>query len=138
MKPAAWLLAATLALAVSPAFAAPDPVGYTAPDGVNAIAVTPQRPLPVGQKPGPQTPLGYQQITALASAAALTPPAGATVAYVTVEGQAVRWRDDGTAPTASVGNPVPANAQLVYSGNLAAIQFIQQTASAIIDVSYYQ
>jgi hypothetical protein len=60
MKPSAWLLAGAMALAAAPqAFAAPDPVGYTAPDGANAIAVTPQSPLPVGQKPGRQTPLGY-------------------------------------------------------------------------------
>jgi hypothetical protein len=57
---------------------------------------------------------------------------------VTVEGQAVRWRDDGTSPTAAVGNPVQAGAQLVYSGALSAIQFIQQAASATLDVSYYQ
>ena len=40
---------------------------------------------------------GYQQITSLASATTPTVPVGATVAIVTVEGAAVRWRADGTA-----------------------------------------
>lgn len=113
--------------------------GYTTltgPDGQRTIA--PGYPLAVGQTPGTQTPLGYQQITSLSSAATLTVPNGATVAYVTVSGQAVRWRDDGTAPTATVGVPVAVGAQLVYSGSLSAIQFIQQAASATIDVVYYK
>ena len=43
-----WPLAAAMALALAaPAFAAPDPIGYTASDGVNAVAVTTASPLPV-------------------------------------------------------------------------------------------
>ena len=43
-----WPLAAAMALALAaPAFAAPDPIGYTASDGVNAVAVTAASPLPV-------------------------------------------------------------------------------------------
>lgn len=88
-----------------------------------------------------QVPLGYQQISSPSVATNLTPPAGATTAVITVETQAVRYRDDGVAPTSSIGQPLAvtgASPPLVYSGNLSAIQFIQQVAGAVIDVSYYR
>jgi hypothetical protein len=81
--------------------------------------------------------LGYQQITSLSASASLTVPVGATLALVVAETQAVRWRDDGTAPTASVGMPLATGVSLSYDGDLKAIRFIQQTASATINVSYY-
>lgn len=84
------------------------------------------------------TPLGYQQITPLASSTSLAVPTGATVAFITSESQAVRYRDDGVAPTASTGQPLSVGAQLIYSGSLAAIRFIQQSATATLDVTYYK
>jgi hypothetical protein len=86
------------------------------------------------------TPLGYQQLTSVTTSTALTVPGTATYAIVTVEAQTVRYRDDGVAPTATVGMPLPAQAVLVVGGaaELAAIRFIQATAGAIIDVSYYK
>tara|TARA_R110000868_G_scaffold195864_1_gene441671 strand:- start:552 stop:734 length:183 start_codon:yes stop_codon:yes gene_type:complete len=51
--------------------------------------------------------------------------------------QGVRWRDDGTNPTASVGMPVAAGSYLNYDGDLKQIRFIQQTASAELNVSYF-
>lgn len=81
--------------------------------------------------------LGYQQITSLSASTALTVPQGATMALIVPETQGVRWRDDGTAPTASIGMPVAAGSFLNYDGNLQNIRFIQQTASATLNVSYY-
>jgi len=81
--------------------------------------------------------LGYQQITTLSAATALTVPAEATMALIIPETQAVRWRDDGVDPTASVGMPVNVGESLNYDGDLRHIRFIQQTASAKINVSYY-
>lgn len=81
--------------------------------------------------------LGYQQITSMASSTALTVPAGATLAVIVPEGQAVRWRDDGTAPTASVGMPIAVGFTLSYDGDLKNIRFIQQTSGGILNVSYY-
>jgi len=81
--------------------------------------------------------LGYQQITSLSASAALTVPTGATLALIVAETQAVRWRDDGTAPTASVGMPLATGVSLSYDGDLTAVRFIQQTASATLNVSYY-
>ncbi len=81
--------------------------------------------------------LGYQQITSLSASAALTVPAGATRAIITAEAQGVRWRDDGVAPTASVGMILPVLVTLSYDGDLNRIRFIEQAASAILNVSYY-
>jgi hypothetical protein len=81
--------------------------------------------------------LGYQQITSLSSSTALTVPAGATLALIVPETQSVRWRDDGIAPTATVGMLVPANASMSYDGDLKSIRFIAATSGAILNVSYY-
>lgn len=89
-------------------------------------------------------PLGYQQITSLSGATALTLPSsagkpggGAIMAIISAETQAVRWRDDGTNPTAAVGYPLAAGSELVYTGDLSTIKFIEQTASAKINICYY-
>ena len=81
--------------------------------------------------------LGYQQITSLSSAQGLTVPTGATRALIAPLTQSVRWRDDGTNPTASVGMPVSAGTYLSYDGNLQNIKFIEITASAELNVTYY-
>lgn len=84
-------------------------------------------------------PLGYQQITDLSAAVGLTVPAGATFAVIAVEGAAARWRDDGVAPTASVGVPMATtDSPLQYSGTLAALEFIAQTGTPKLNVSYYR
>lgn len=82
--------------------------------------------------------LGYQQIVGLAAATALTIPAGTSLAIITPETQAVRWRDDGTDPTASVGYPLAASAELQYSAaQLSRLKFIEQTATATLNICYY-
>jgi hypothetical protein len=49
----------------------------------------------------------------------------------------VRWRDDGTDPTTTVGMNLAAGASLDYEGQLAAIKFIEVTASAKLNVAYF-
>ena len=72
-------------------------------------------------------PVGFEQITAanLSSPHRLNVRPGATLAIVTIEGSAaiVRWRDDGVAPTATVGMPmaVGIDGPLVYSANITQI-----------------
>jgi hypothetical protein len=85
-------------------------------------------------------PAGYQQLTSLATATALTVPAGADVAIIQAEAQAVRWRDDGTDPTSSVGMRLAAGSDFLYTGRLSALRFIQDDAvpPAILNVSYYE
>lgn len=88
---------------------------------------------------------GYGQLTGLTSAKGLPAigspaaiPPDATCAVIVASGQAVRWRDDGTAPTASVGMHLAVGTEFIYTGNLSAIQFIQETATAVVDVTYYK
>jgi len=91
------------------------------------------------------TCFGYQQISDLSAAAGLTIPAvtpeglnGKPVfALIIAEGAPVRWRDDNTAPTASVGMPLAVGVPLQYDGDLSKIKFIEQSASAKLNISYY-
>lgn len=87
---------------------------------------------------GTMTATGYQEITSLSAATALTVPSGSRWALIIAETQAVRWRDDGTDPTATVGMPLATGTAFWYSGNLSSIKFIEQTASAKINVAYYR
>jgi hypothetical protein len=82
-------------------------------------------------------PLGYQRINGLVASTALTVPAGAVCALITTETQACRWRDDGTAPTASIGYPLAVGAELEYTGQLDMIRFIEAAATAVLHISYY-
>jgi len=89
--------------------------------------------------------LGYQQITSLSSSTALTVPSvdvnglscRPAMALIIAETQAVRWRDDNTAPTAGVGMTLAVGATLQYDGDLTMIRFIEQAASAKLNISYY-
>lgn len=90
--------------------------------------------------------LGYQQITSLSSATGLTVPTvdpvtgsnvKANFALITPEGQAVRWRDDGTAPSAAVGMPLAVGVTLQYDGDLSRIKFFEQVGGAKLNISYY-
>lgn len=89
-----------------------------------------------------RAPCGYQQISVLTSAVVLTiPPAcggNPTLAVITAEAQAVRYRDDGTDPTASVGMPLAVGVVLNYEGSISKIKFIEQTATAKLNVSFYR
>ena len=83
--------------------------------------------------------LGYQQ-TNVDAVTALTIPANTTPAFalITVEGQAVRWRDDGVNPTAAIGTPLAVGQTLKYDANsVTALRFISQVAGGIINVTYY-
>lgn len=89
--------------------------------------------------------LGQQRVTGLSSVQTLTPPVGATLALITAEAQAVRWTAGSDAnPTASVGNPLAAGASLKWDSfnpatqTLYPIRFIEQAASAVLNVTYYE
>lgn len=100
---------------------------------------TPGKNVPgnVGVEPAAMRPLGFQQIASLSSATALTVPVGALTALIQAEAQDVRWRDDGTNPTATVGITLGSGLTLPYNGDLSAIKFIETTASAKLNISYY-
>lgn len=78
-------------------------------------------------------------MSALTFGAATGPgiPAGTQTLRIIPNTQAIRWRDDGVAPTATVGYPLAVGAELVYTGNPNALQVISQVAGAKIDVVAY-
>lgn len=92
--------------------------------------------------------VGYESITVSSTALSFTSatafPDGKTpradLAVVTCETDAVRYRVDGVAPTASVGHKLAADGSLTVYGeaNLKAIQFIRVTSDATLRVTYYR
>jgi hypothetical protein len=84
-------------------------------------------------------PAGCLQITNLSAVVGLgSIPSGARFVLVQAEAQNVRWRDDGTDPTAAIGMVIEAGQTLVYNGNLASLEMIEAAASAIVNVCFYR
>jgi hypothetical protein len=95
-------------------------------------SVTPVAIYPAG------TPLGFVSIPVSGSAVDLAPPTGASFALISSTGANVNWRDDGAAPTASVGMPIIAGQAPIALANLLALQFIAQSGAATLNVSFYK
>lgn len=82
--------------------------------------------------------LGFQALTVSSSAVGFTKPVGASFALIRSETADVRWRDDGTNPTATVGALLAANESLEYDGPLDAIKFIRTGGTdATLGIHYY-
>lgn len=65
-------------------------------------------------------------------------PAGTVLAVISPEAQAIRYRDDGTAPTAAVGQPLAAGATLFYTArNFQSLRLIAAVAGAVVNVTFY-
>jgi hypothetical protein len=92
----------------------------------------------------PLAAIGFCQLAPLASATTLSScsggiPARARLVALRAEGATVRYRDDGTAPTATVGQPIlVGDRPLIYSGTLSALQFIAASGSPTLDVLFYR
>lgn len=84
--------------------------------------------------------LGYLQDTTLSAAQALpTIPSGARFVLMQAEGDDLRWRDDGTNPTASVGMLLEEGQSFLYDlGPLSNIKVIETTGGGILNVTYYK
>lgn len=91
--------------------------------------------------------MGYQQIVGAAASTGLTVPSVDPVtglaakpiqAVIICEGAGIRWRDDGIAPTASVGMPIAVGTVFVYDGDLNRLRIIQQAATSTINIGYYK
>lgn len=65
-------------------------------------------------------------------------PDGAQFAMVSIENQSVRWRADGTDPTASVGHLVTASTYLWLTTWLKSINFIEVTSGAKMTVEFFK
>jgi hypothetical protein len=74
------------------------------------------------------------------STAALTSggvPPGANTAALASDTAAVRYRDDGAAPTASVGFPISTTCVILYVATLPKVQFIAETGSPVLNIAFY-
>lgn len=91
-----------------------------------------------------EQPLGYAQSGAVDASTLISSlafgsnpagiPAGTTLIIIQPQTQAIRWRDDGTAPTAAVGYPLAVGAELRYTGRgMSALRVISQSAGAIVN-----
>lgn len=92
-------------------------------------------------------PLGYCQLVAPNTATLVSSCAGfstflangANVMIVRADTQAIRWRDDGTSPSATVGMPLlVADPPFLYSGTLANVSVISSTAGANVNITFYK
>jgi hypothetical protein len=102
---------------------------------LDAISAALAGKLSVKQE-GIAPPLGYEQLSISTAAGLGTIPSGAVTAVVVPRGP-VRWRDDGTSPTAAAGMYLPADTPLIYQGSLAALELIAVTGTVEVNVSFY-
>lgn len=79
-----------------------------------------------------------QRITDVSGSTALTVPGNAMKAHVSCTGAAVRYYQDGRTPSATTGHPLDARSHLVVSkSELTTVRFFQESASAVLEVTYY-
>ena len=81
--------------------------------------------------------LGFERIVGAAASTALTVPAGTSLAVVQCTSVAVRYRDDGTAPTSTIGMLLTINQYYTFESSLSMLRFIETSASTVLNVSYY-
>lgn len=95
--------------------------------------------IPTAVAQASMVPLGYQKLTVDDSVDSLTVPAGATHAIVACETAKVRWRDDGSNPTATDGMPLEAGDVVEFTTTLSTLRFLRATGtSATLHISYYR
>ena len=96
---------------------------------------------------GNMVPLGFDQILITAVAKGLDEgeilaaiPADARLAWLQIQGtDDVRWTDDGTTPTASIGMLFEStDPDIMYAGDLSTIQFIEVSGAPQLNVSFYK
>lgn len=87
-----------------------------------------------------EKPLGFEEVpnATLAAPTKLNPPSHTKVAYIQIEGGAVRYRDDGTDPAVGTGMLLQDGAVLEYSSDLSALTFIEESGAPKLNVSYYE
>ena len=61
------------------------------------------------------------------------------MAALQAEVASVRYRDDGAAPTASIGSLIVSGTNpMLYTSALSALQFIAASGSPLLDVAFYR
>lgn len=92
--------------------------------------------------PGLTTPVHprlFEQITVSSTAIGLTNLASSDkVAVIKIQDEEIRYRDDGTSPTATVGTPISAGDSYVVCGaTLGKHKMIRTNSDAVANVHYY-
>lgn len=84
------------------------------------------------------TTVSNVQMTAITNAAAQTvaTPAGTRRVEIQAQDNNIRWRSDGTAPTATVGNIIYAGDTREFDASLGTIQLISTGGDAIANVHF--
>lgn len=112
-----------------------------------AYAIPGDASFPLNIRPGPINPAGYCQLAVTTVVQTSTCsggiPAGANYAVVCNEGTAARWRDDGTAPTTTVGNILgtgTATAPIcaAFSTTFSTLQWVAESGTATLDITFYK
>lgn len=85
------------------------------------------------------SPKGYQKISSLNTVKTITAASSLATsrALIKVEGQSVRWRDDGVDPTTTDGMLIDVGDEFWYTGQVRALRFIETAASAVLHVNLY-
>mgnify|MGYP001061479688 CR=1 FL=1 len=92
----------------------------------------------------PQVPAGFESITLYTGTEGtpkgLTVPSGARFAKIKVVDQTIRYRDDGTDPTSTVGYSVAANGEVdVYSREqLENFKAVSKDTAGGLEILYYK
>jgi hypothetical protein len=100
-------------------------------------------------QPNLSKPLGYRRITGLSTVKTLNDgtdetgqpapmPTGASFCLIDCESQVVRWLDFAVSPPGPTkGKRIAAGGELLYDGDLSAIRFAEEAASAALNVTFY-
>ncbi len=100
---------------------------------------------------GPMQCVGHVQYLSMANNAAISPWSNAgnngnaaqnftpqpTVAYISTEAQAIRFMDDGTAPTSNLGVLIPTGVVFKYDGDISKLQIIANSNGANTNINFY-
>jgi hypothetical protein len=86
-------------------------------------------------------PLGYCQLSVTTVVGISTCsggiPARTVWAVLCAETANIRWRDDGTNATTSVGMPLNAGSCMYYSGTMSALTVVAVSGSPVLDICFY-
>lgn len=86
-------------------------------------------------------PLGYCQLSVSTVVGISTCsggiPARTVWAVLCVETANIRWRDDGTNATTTVGMPLIAGSCMYYSGTMSAFTVVAVSGSPVLNISFY-
>lgn len=83
--------------------------------------------------------LSFQPLTGLSTAKGLPNiPIDANMALIAIDDAPIRWRDDGTDPTAAIGTMELPTGKLRYEGALSRLRLIETTPSATCQITYWK